>query len=94
MPALLVSYAVINHAVAVLVAFFADFLAGALLRQSLLHPFSLTWLQVVGVTLYFLNDVFGLNLALEAAQGVFQGLALLQSNFCHRHHPPTSILTS
>ena len=79
---------------AVLVALLADFLSGALLRQGLLHPFSLPWLQVVGVTLYFLDNVFGLNLAFKAAQGVFQRLALLQSNFCHAYHPPTSTLTS
>jgi hypothetical protein len=73
-----------------LVPLFANLLSGTLLRQSLLHPASLARLQVVGVTFHFLNDVLGLDLALEAAQGVFQRLTLLQSNFCHSHHPQTS----
>ena len=58
-----------------------------------LHPTSFARLQVVGVTLHFLNDVFRLNLALEAAQGVLQGLALLQSNFCQTHHPQPSTIS-
>ena len=70
-----------------LVLLFADFFSGTLARQGLLHPAFLARLQIVGVTLHFLNDVFGLNLALETAQGVLQGLALLQSNFCHAYHP-------
>jgi hypothetical protein len=48
----------------------AHLFSGTLSRQSLLHSASLARLQVVGVTLYFSNDVFRLNLALEAAEGV------------------------
>ena len=59
------------------VLLFAYFFSGTLAGQGLLHPAFLAWLQIVGVTLHFLNDVFGLNLALETAQGVLQGLALL-----------------
>jgi hypothetical protein len=70
-----------------LILLFADFFPGTLSGQGLLHPALLARLQIVGVTLHFLNDVFGLNLALETAQGVLQGLALLQSNFCHAYHP-------
>jgi hypothetical protein len=51
--------------------FFAKLLSGTLLRQSLLHAPLRTWLQVIGVTLYFLDDVFRLNLALKATEGAF-----------------------
>jgi hypothetical protein len=68
----------------------ADLFAGAFSRQGFLHPALLAWLQVVGVTLHFLNDVFGLHLALEPAQGILQRLAFLQSNFCQTNHPQTS----
>ena len=57
-------------ATCVLLAFFADFLARTLLRQSLLHPASLTRFQVVGVTLDFFNNVFRLDLALESTEGI------------------------
>ena len=71
------------------IVLFANLFSGTLLRQSLLHPASLARLQVVGVTLYFLNDVLRLNLAFEPTQGVLQRLALLQSNFCQNLSPPT-----
>jgi hypothetical protein len=51
--------------------FFAKLLSGTLLRQSLLHAPLRTWLQVIGMTLYFLDDVFRLNLALKATEGAF-----------------------
>jgi len=69
---------------------FANLFSGTLSCQSLLHPALLARLQVEGVTLHFLDDVFGYNLALEATKGVLQRLALLQSNFCQAHHPQTS----
>jgi len=62
--------------------FATDFLAGTLACQGLFHARFLARLQVIGVTLHFPNDVFLLDLAFEAAQGIFQRLALLQSNFC------------
>ena len=71
---------------------FANLFSGTFLRQSLLHSFSFARFQIVGVTLHFLNYVFGLNLALEPTQGVLQRFALLQSNFRQTHHPPTSKL--
>jgi len=37
------------------------------------------------MTLYFLDDVFRLNLALKATEGALYGLAFLQSNFCQTH---------
>ena len=39
------------------------------------------------MTLHFLNDVFGLNLALEPAQSILDRLAFLQSNFRQRITP-------
>src|ERR1019366_6370334 len=67
-----------------------NLLSGTLLRQSLLHPALRARLQVKGVTPHFLNDVFRLNLALKATEGVLQRFTLLQSNFCQTHHPQKS----
>src|SRR5439155_8736819 len=64
--------------------------SSTLSRQSLLHALLLARLQVVGVTLHFLNYVFRLNLALEPTQGILLRLTLLQSNFCQTDHPQTS----
>jgi hypothetical protein len=60
----------------------AILLSGSLPRQSFFHTALRSRLEVVGVALHFLDDVFGLHLALESAQGAFNGLTLLQSNFC------------
>lgn len=59
------------------VGFLANFFSGTLSGQGFLHPAFRTRLQVEGVTLYFLNDVFCLNLSLEPTQGVLYRLALL-----------------
>jgi hypothetical protein len=40
-----------------------------------------TWLQVKGMPLDFLNDVFGLHFALEPAQRVLKRFPFLQSDF-------------
>ena len=58
-------------------SFFANLFSGTLLRQGLLHPASFAWLQVIGVTFHFLDNVFRHNLALEPSQSVLQRLALL-----------------
>ncbi len=76
--------------VATLIWLSANLFSDALSRQSLRQPTLLARLQVVGVTLHFLNDFFRLNFALEPTQGVLQRFALLQSNFCQTHHPQTS----
>jgi hypothetical protein len=67
----------------------ATLFSSTLSRQSLLQALLLTRLQVVGVTLHFLNYVFRLNLALEPTQSILQRLTLLQSNFCQTDHPQT-----
>ena len=66
---------------AALVLFFSRFFTRTLASQRGLHTLFLAGLQVKGVTLDLLDDVFLLHLALETPEGVFQRLALLQSNF-------------
>jgi hypothetical protein len=61
--------------------FFASLLAIAFPRQRFLHATLFTGLQIEGVALDFLDDVFLLDLPLEPAQCVFKGFALLNSNF-------------
>src|SRR5438309_3287125 len=68
----------------------AGLFPGALSRQRFFYSALRTWLQVERVTLHFLDDVLGLNLALEPAQGILDGLILLQSNFCQSVHPQPS----
>src|SRR5579863_8398405 len=64
---------------------FANLFPGALSCQSLLDSALFARLQVEGVPLHVLNDVFGLNLALKPTKSVFQRLALLQPYLCHAH---------
>ena len=75
-----------------LVLLFSSFLAAALARQRFLHALLLARFQVKGVTFHFLNDVFLLNLTLEAAQSVFERFAFLQSDFCQRYYTPKLVL--
>src|SRR5215469_2905587 len=44
------------------------------------------------MTLYLFDNVFGLNLAFESTEGILQGFALLQSDFCHA--PLLQIITA
>lgn len=70
--------------------FFAGFLTIAFAGKRLLHAHLLAWLHIIRVPLDFLDDVFLLHLALEAAQGIFQRLAFLNLHFRQmRLHPPT-----
>jgi hypothetical protein len=68
---------------------FPDLFARTFPRERLFQPELLTWLQVIGVTLHFLNDVFRLDLPLKAAKSVLNRLALLQSDLCQPYHPQT-----
>jgi hypothetical protein len=70
------------------VLLFANFLASALTSERGLYAFFLTRLEVKGVALNLLDDVFLLHLALEPAQGVLEGFTLLQSNFRQTDTPP------
>ena len=53
-----------------LIRFFANLLSSTLSRQRLLDSALRARLQIEGVALHFLNDVLGLNLALETTEGV------------------------
>jgi len=54
-----------------LILFFACLLSGALSSQRSLYTLFFAGLQVKGVALNLLDNVFLLHLAFEAAQGVF-----------------------
>ena len=71
-----------------LVLFFARFLASPLACESRLNPLFLAGLQIKGVALDLLDNVFLLHLALEPAQSVLEGFALLKSHFCQTDTPP------
>ena len=73
-----------------LVLLLTDLLAIALARQRFFHAFLFTGLQIKRVTLDFLDNVFGLHLALKAPQGILKGFALLYSNLCQKNTPPNS----
>jgi hypothetical protein len=70
------------------VLFFASLLTGSLASQRCLHAFFLAGLQVKGVALDLLDDVFLLHLALEPAQSILEAFALLKSYFCQTDTPP------
>ena len=66
----------------VLILLFASLLAIPLARQCCLDAALFTGLQIVGVTLDFLDDVLLLYLPLEPAQRIFERLAFLNANLC------------
>ncbi len=72
-----------------LVLLFPSLLTIPLARQCLFNSTLFAWFQVKGVTLYFLNNVLRLHLALEAAQSILKRLAFLHANLCQRNTPPT-----
>jgi hypothetical protein len=71
-----------------LVLLFASLLAIPLACQCGLHTTFFAGLQIVGMTLYFLDDVFLLDLALEPAQCILERLAFLNTNLCQINPPP------
>src|SRR5215467_6430643 len=75
----------------ILVRLSATLFPSTLSCQCLLHSPLLTRLQVIRVSLHVPNNVLRLNLALEAAEGILQRLALLQSNFSQAHHPQSGL---
>lgn len=72
------------------VLLFARLFPAALASQSFLHALPLARLQVEGVTLYLLDDVFLLHFAFESAQGILKRLTLLKSHFRQPYTPPNS----
>ena len=71
-----------------LVLFFARFLASSFTSESGFDTLFLAGLQVKGVALNLLDNVFLLHLALETSQSVLEGFSLLKSNFCQTDTPP------
>ena len=69
-----------------LVLLLADLLAIALACERFFYALLFTWFQIKGVTLDFLDNVFGLHLALKAAQSIFKGFAFLYSNLCQEKY--------
>jgi hypothetical protein len=74
------------------VLFFASFLAIPLACQSFLDALLFAGLQVEGVTLDFLDDVFLLYLALKPTQCIFKRFAFLYANFCQLNYTPKPAL--
>jgi hypothetical protein len=70
----------------VLVLLLTNLLTITLACKRFLHAFLLTWFQIKRVTLDFLDDVFGLHLALKAPQGILKGFAFLYSNLCQEKY--------
>ena len=71
-----------------LVLLLARLLPAALASQRFFHALFLAGFQVVGVSLYFLDDVFLLNFALKPAQRILQRLTFLQSYICQIKYTP------
>src|SRR5262249_34731454 len=71
-----------------LILFFPCFLTTSLARQRFLYAPFLARLQVEGVTLNLLDNVFLLHFTLETAQGILEGFTLLNSYFRQLTTPP------
>jgi len=71
-----------------LILLFTSFLAIPFSCQRLFDPALFARLEVEGMTFHFLDDVFLLHLAFEAAQRIFKRLAFLYANFRQRTTPP------
>ena len=75
-----------------LILFLARLLATALAGQGFFNAFLFARFQIERVTLYFLDDVFRLHLALESAERIFQRLAFLNSNFSQTYYTPRPVV--
>jgi hypothetical protein len=73
-----------------LILFLACLLAGPLAGQRSLYTLLFAGLQVEGVALNLLDNVFLLHLALKAAQSILEGFTLLKPYFCQTDAPPDS----
>jgi hypothetical protein len=69
-----------------LILLFTNLLTITLACKRFLHALLLTWFQIKRVTLDFLDNVFGLHLALKAPQGILKGFAFLYSNLCQEKY--------
>jgi hypothetical protein len=69
-----------------LILLFTNLLTITLACKRFLHAFLFTRFQIKRVTLDFLDNVFGLHLALKAPQGILKGFAFLYSNLCQEKY--------
>ena len=69
-----------------LVLFLADLLAITFASERFFYALLLAWLQIERVAFDFLDNVFGLHLALKAPQGILKGFAFLYSNLCQEKY--------
>jgi len=81
--------ALLSGPLRLLILLLANLLPVPFASQRLLYALFLAWFQVERMPLYFLDDVFRLYLAFEAAEGIFQWFTLLHSNFRQYLHPQT-----
>jgi hypothetical protein len=73
-----------------LVLFVPGLLTCPFAGQCCFDPFFFSGLEIIGMSLYLLDDVLLLNLPLEAAQGVFERFSLLKSYFSQMPFTPVS----
>ena len=71
-----------------LILLFTSLFTIPLARKGCLDAALLTGLQIIGVTLDFLDDVLRLYLPLKPAQRIFQRLAFLYANLSQNLPPP------
>src|SRR6185503_13927368 len=74
-----------------LLRFAPELLSIPLPRQCLLGPPFIARLQIEGMLLDVLDDVFLLHLALEAAKRALNGLAFLNLDFSHARNTPSPV---
>jgi hypothetical protein len=67
---------------------FTRLFSASLACKRFLHTLFLAGLQVKGVALNLLDDVFLLHLALKTSQRIFEGFALLESDFRQPNYTP------
>ena len=65
--------------------------AQSLPRKRFFSPALLTGLHIEAMLLDFLDDVFLLHLALEAAQSILQGFTFLNNDFSHVEFTPNPV---
>ena len=73
-----------------LILFFSSFFPTAFACERFLDTLFFAGLQVKGVALNLLDDVFLLHLTLKTSQRVFEGFPLLKSDFRQLTTPPNS----
>jgi hypothetical protein len=71
-----------------LILLFASLFSAAFTRERFFNALLFAGLQVKGVSLDLLDNIFLLNLALKAAQRVLEGFALLEPDFCQPDNTP------